>query len=176
MRWIVLLLALCATSPAAALFDAPGDWNAATRLLLAQSCVAEAGFDSSTSLECAAIGYVYVKRVRQMRRMGREISLLEMVRRYSQPIRYRRHLWQMTLNPELTRPRGWPRRWPDWETHFRHKWAAMLEAVDQWAAGEVRDPCPRAVHFGAVTDIPGPRMVRVRCAVRTRNRFYRVRP
>ena len=36
-----------------------------------------------------------------MRRRGHDISLLEMIRRYSQPIRHRRRLWVMTLNHEL---------------------------------------------------------------------------
>ncbi len=170
----LVAVACCLPALASANVAGTGDWNRATRLLLAQSCVAEAGFDSAQTGECAAIAWVYVKRIHQMRRRGHDVSLLEMIRRYSQPIRHRRRLWVMTLNHELEQPRGWPRRWPPWDTHYRHRWQQMLEMVDAWAHG-VPDPCPSATHFGSVTDRPGARMVRIRCDVRTRNRFYRVR-
>ena len=109
LLWFLVAAACCVTDVASANVAGTGDWNQATRLLLAQSCVAEAGFDSAQTGECAAIAWVYVKRIHQMRRRGHDISLLEMIRRYSQPIRHRRRLWVMTLNHELEQPRGWPR-------------------------------------------------------------------
>ena len=49
--------ACCVTDVASANVAGTGDWNQATRLLLAQSCVAEAGFDSAQTGECAAIAW-----------------------------------------------------------------------------------------------------------------------
>ncbi len=171
----VALLVPPSFASASALPVDPADWTPRARLLLAQSCVGEAGFRSATTGECAAIGWVYAKRVRQMRRAGRSITYARMVRLYSQPIRLRRHLWIVSLREDLEQPRGWPRRWPDWDEHFREQWQAVLDEVDRFARGEIEDPCPRANHFGAVTDRPSPRLVRTGCAVRTRNLFYRLR-
>ena len=177
-RWVLFIAFLTSTVVVAQSDVSPrdtSDWTPRARLLLAQSCVGEAGFDSSQTGECAAIGWVYVKRVAQMRRRGHTIDLAEMIRRYSQPIRHRRRLWLVTLNVAANQPRGWPRRWPPWETHYRERWVNMLAMVDRWAAGEEPNVCPSATHFGATTDIPGPRMVRVGCRRAMRNRFYRVR-
>lgn len=151
------------------------DWTPRARLLLAQSCVGEAGFRSALTGECAAIAWVYAKRVAQMRRAGRTIDYATMVRLYSQPIRLRRHLWIVSLREDLEQPRGWPRRWPNWDEYFREQWSLVLDAVDSWADGQEPDPCPRATHFGATTDRPSARLVRTGCSVRTRNIFYRLR-
>ena len=161
--------------PAKAVPIEPSDWSPRARLILAQSCVGEAGFESGPDGECAAIAWVYAKRVAQMRRAGRRISYLSMVRQYSQPIRLRRRLWVVSLRPDLARPRGWPSSWPRWEDGHQDQWSAVLDAVDAWRRGEVEDPCPAATHFGAHSDSPSPRLVRAECSIPTRNIFYRLR-
>ena len=151
------------------------DWSPRARLILAQSCVGEAGFDSGDTGECAAIAFVYAKRVAQMRRAGRRIRYLSMVSRYSQPIRLRRRLWVVSLRSDLARPRGWPSSWPRWEDGHQGQWRSVLDAVDAWSRGDVEDPCPAATHFGATTDSASPRLVRAHCSIPTRNVFYRLR-
>ena len=174
-RFTLAAACLLFCSSAAAQVMPAEDWTPRARLILAQSCVGEAGFPSADSGECAAIAWVYLKRLRQVRRAGHSMTYAEMVRRYSQPIRHRRHLWIVSLRADLERPRGWPRRWPDWDQHFRERWQSVLDAVDRWASGDVPDACPRANHFGATTDRPSPRLRRARCHIRTRNIFYRLR-
>ncbi|MCP4668191.1 MAG: hypothetical protein GY849_17715 [Deltaproteobacteria bacterium] len=117
-------------------------------LLLAQSCVGEAGFRAHLSGECAAIWSVYRKRAA---RSG--ASLYRQTQQYSaavKPIVGRSHLWVLHLNRAGTKPQHWQRGLP-WDNHRRH-WLATLRLARLWLSGAVPDPTPTALHYGGRID------------------------
>ncbi len=50
----------------------------------------------------------------------------------------------------------------------------MQRFVESWGAGRVRNPCPKALHWGGTMDKPSGNWFPVSCG-RTRNIFYTVR-
>jgi hypothetical protein len=58
---------------------------------------------------------------------------------------------------------------------FNQRWQRLRELVVEVAAGQHKDPCPRAEHWGGSMDHPKGRMIRARCAASTVNTFYAVR-
>lgn len=65
---------------------------------------------------------------------------------------------------------------PDRGTQWNREWAALRELVKRIDAGEVRNPCPGAEHWGGTMDTPRARMIRVECRPETANTFYRLGP
>lgn len=57
---------------------------------------------------------------------------------------------------------------------FNARWAALRAFVERVVAGDVADPCPRAVHWGGRMDVPRGKMIPARCAAPTANTFYAV--
>ncbi len=146
------------------------EWTSVAARNLARSCVAEAGFDSGSNGECAAIAFVYARRFHQMRRAGRYMTYSQLVWQYSAPLRLNVRPWVNQLDGD-DRPRSMPRRWP-WDL-LLPKWQRLQDMVQRWAEGEIENPCPGANHFGSVQDGAPSDWTRIRCNIRTRNRFWR---
>lgn len=120
-----------------------------TALWLARSCVGEAGFDSASSGECAAILSIYRKRLKPT-----GLSLYKVVRKYSaaiKPYHNRRHKWVMYLTRDLTQPKHWPEEKATWR-RYRNRWQEMLVLCDDFMKGRIKDPLPQADHYGGVMD------------------------
>ena len=63
---------------------------------------------------------------------------------------------------------------PEWGEHpviRKKQWSAALVFVDAWARGEVRDPCPHALHWRGVNDTKPTGRVQVWCGT-TKNEFF----
>lgn len=120
-----------------------------TALWLARSCVGEAGFDSVSTGECAAILNIYKKRVKPT-----GLSIYRVVRKYSaaiKPFHNRRHKWVMYLNRALTQPQHWPTEKATWR-RYRNKWREVLILCEDFLVGRIKDPLPQADHYGGVMD------------------------
>ena len=77
-------------------------------------------------------------------------------------------------NPRAREVRTYP--WgdvPGKSARFNERWAELHELVTEVLAGEHKDPCPRALHWGGPgIDEPRGRMVPAKCAAPTANTFY----
>jgi hypothetical protein len=139
-------------------------------LLLAQSCVGEAGFKSAETGECAAIAHVYLKRSEKS-----GLSFVRVMRRYSAAIKPGvGKLWVRNLRHDGLKPRGWPRhlKW----SRYVDDWRAVLNVANAFLAGRVKDPLPNALHYGGWIDRHrlGPAWQRIPVD-KFRNWFYRRR-
>ena len=115
-------------------------------LLIAQSCVGEAGFRSWESGECAAIAYVYLKRAELS---GQDIN--DVVRQYSAAIKPGiGKPWVRNLRRDAAQPKGWPTRLC-WSQHA-DDWKSIMRVTDDFVAGVVMDPLPNALHYGGHMD------------------------
>jgi hypothetical protein len=140
---VVLILAL--TAPEA---EASSRSKVSTEVLLARSCVGEAGFDSVESGECAAILHVYKKRSELLREPVRSVSL-----RYSAAIKRRRghpNPWVLHLRSDLAKPKRWSKRlkWSE----YSERWEAAVVYARKFLEGGVDDPLPAALHYGGRMD------------------------
>lgn len=119
-----------------------------------------------------ALAWVLAKRARSA-----GLGLVEMVERYCSAFGGEAHTPRQQWLRELpadgeTKPEHWPDN-ASWDRHAT-RWRKVLELVDEWAAGEHPDPCPRARHFGGPMDAPRGRMRAVCARLPTGNRFYGV--
>jgi hypothetical protein len=138
----------------------------------ARSCVGEVGWNDLQS--CTAMAYVHMHRAR---RLG--LPLVHMIRAYSSPVnpdvRQRSRRWVSHLNYDASEPRHWPEE-ASW-SNFRDKWLRIIRHVSRVLEGAVRNPCPRALHYGSATlasDAPTPNMRRITCLPRSGQAFYTV--
>jgi hypothetical protein len=113
-------------------------------LMLARVCEYEAEGNAS---DCVAIWYVANKRARLA-----GVEPMRMLRRYST-------LWRS----RSSRAR---------RIRISQPAPALLSLSAEIVCGMHRDPCAAAVHWGGRTDKPRGRMIKIRCAVPTRNTFY----
>jgi len=63
---------------------------------------------------------------------------------------------------------------PEWGEHpliRKKQWSDALAFVDAWARGDVRDPCPHALHWRGVNDTKPEGRVQVSCGS-TKNEFF----
>jgi hypothetical protein len=138
-------------------------------LLIAQSCVGEAGFGSAETGECIAIAHIYRKRAALCNH-----NIEWIARRYSAAIKSGGHMWVRSLRRDGRRPHGWPQRL-DW-SRYRGYWWSVLDQVDAFVRGETVDPLPAALHYGGSMDrgldLQYWRWIPVD---RFRNRFYKRR-
>lgn len=129
------------------------------RLTAARVCYLEASFRET---DCVALLWVASKRAKQA---GCELE--EMLLAYSA-------IDANTARAREVRTYGWgdvpgmPARW-------NARWLKLRELVTDVLAGEYKDPCPRAMHWGGKMDSAKPGMVPARCAAATANTFYAVR-
>lgn len=120
-----------------------------TALLLARSCVGEAGFDAAERGECAAIWHVYRKRAELLNKPIDKIT-----RKYSAAVKRGRHnahrKWIFGLDATGRKPRGWSSQL-DWN-RYRMKWLITLALAEQFLSGSIPDPIPQAQHYGGPMD------------------------
>ncbi len=173
IRPILIIAAVTFTAPTLAESQPlpNSQWTSSARLVLAQACVAESGWDTAETTECAAIAHLLARRWHLLSESRPRLTFEGLVRQYSSPIRERRRPWLLRLNAEGTRPRGYSAR--RWE-RLQPKWLAALDFVDRWARGEEVDPCPGSDHFGSVQDGAPTRWRRVQCRPLMRNRYWRI--
>jgi len=132
----------------------PKQFTPEAKVLLAQSCVGEAGWNSYQG-ECGAIAWIYAKRAKRLNR-----SLAWVIRHYSaavKPHKGHKRPWLFELDESLKRPKSWPRDDSGhlaikWKGRHRELWAKTLHFVDSWTRGMVPDVVPRAVHYGGKMD------------------------
>jgi len=117
-----------------------------TKVNLGRSCVGESGFAAGD--ECIAIAWVYANRARKA-----GWSFDKMMHRYSaalKPHERHRRPWLFELNAEGERPKHWPRS-ISWK-HHNKLWQRLLTLINEWENGWIRNPLPKADHFGSRAD------------------------
>lgn len=115
-----------------------------TAVLLAQSCVGEAGFKSWETGECAAIAHIYRKRS-----MLSGAPLRNMVRSYSSAVKPGNGKpWILQLDRKGTRPEYFRGDWGK----YKDDWKSTLGLMDAFLRGDIPDPLPEALHYGGKMD------------------------
>lgn len=131
--------------------------------VLARTLVAEADWHGA---DYAPIAYVLERRHRLWTRAGNTGDLGHFAQMYSA-------LWRADSYRAST-IRLLP--WSAWAGPWGGaRWDRVRAWVHSWARGEVRDPCPKAMHWGGTMDTPRLGWFPVDCG-RTRNIFYTVGP
>lgn len=145
-----------------------GGESAPPALVLARACYGEAGWNHS---DCSAIFWAMRKRCgHEGRHRGArtDCEWVAHLRSYSHAL----HGKSERSKRVLLLPDGDS---PGWNARTNRRWAALREHARRLVAGEVPDPCPKAVGWGGTMDKPRPRQVPVKCITATSNWFYRVR-
>jgi hypothetical protein len=185
MRNAVVAATLLVTSTALARPPVPAEfWDREAKLTLAQALVGEADWHRP---DHEAIAHVLVKRWRAFRRnRPSSIPFTDFVKLYSAPLK--------TKEARARRIQALPwgtfagpgdvsgERWVSWAISSKRapggwggaRWDRVRKLVTDWGRGRVKDPCPRAIHWGGTMDRPTATMSPVNCGP-TRNIFYRVR-
>ena len=137
------------------------EWDEATRLTLAQIMVGEADWHEPDQI---AIAFVLARRWQQYQQGKGPISFQRYIKLYSSTMK-------------VSTPRAkWVRSLPWGELSGQHgkRWRHVQELVTAWGAGKVKDPCPRAEHWGGAMDRPGRAWEPTSCGM-TKNIFYQHR-
>jgi hypothetical protein len=137
------------------------EWDEATRLTLAQVMVGEADWHEPDHV---AIAFVLARRWQQFAQARGPISFQRYIQLYSSTMK-------------VSTPRAkWVRALPWGELHGQHakEWAHVQKLVTLWGQGKVKDPCPRAEHWGGAMDRPGRSWEPTTCGM-TKNIFYQHR-
>ena len=120
----------------------PSDWSEGTQTLLAAAVVGESGWQRVTDHD--ALPWLLYAR---WRAIGGSFD--DVILQYCKALTGKR-VWLLELNPQGVKPPMWPAN-ASWAKH-RRKWLAIRDRIGAWARGEVRNPCPTAVHFGGHMD------------------------
>jgi hypothetical protein len=137
------------------------EWNDETRLTLAQVMVGEADWHEPDHV---AIAFVLARRWAQFQQARGPISFQRYIQLYSSTMK-------------VSTPRAkWVRALPWGELPGQHgkRWAHVQQLVEAWGQGKVKDPCPRAEHWGGAMDRPGRSWEPTNCGM-TKNIFYQHR-
>lgn len=145
---MVLVFAFFSLMLASRSCDCEASGKTDVALWLARSCVGEAGFDSGSTGECAAIASVYRKRADVSR-----FNLYQVIRKYSAAVKpgpHQSRRWVFHLSRDLGKPKQWNTRlrW----SNYRGKWEEVLSVCDDFVDGKVPDPVPLADHYGGWVD------------------------
>lgn len=158
------------------------EWTAEARHNLVRCLVGEAGWSAP---DHAAIPWALSRSWAARVRGGYELTFATQVARYCAALRVAeptpRQRWVRALPAEgpMTEENE-PEEFPD-----MLEWAGYTERldrirtfVDTWARGEVRDPCPRADHWGGTMDSigTGARLVCPRTSGGMHNTFFYIDP
>jgi len=117
-------------------------------IILARSCVGEAGWNAVETGECASIWHIYLKRSR----IG-GLTLRRATHVYSAALKSHsthRRPWLMQLSRDGLRPKEWPSR-ASWKV-YRDRWMLTVAEADRFVAKQLDDPTPDALHFGGWLD------------------------
>jgi hypothetical protein len=141
-------------------------------LWLARSCIGEAGWRSAKTGECAAIAHVYKKRQR-----FNKLDYYKTMRLYSSALKKKKrnaNRWVRHLSRDLEQPKGWPKT-VSWK-RYKPRWVEALEVADAFLLGDVKDPLPRALHYGCHADAYRAKNAGwIEMKTGFRNFFYKVR-
>ncbi len=159
-RLITILSVLLVAAPALA-YRLPlpeTEWDETTQLTLARAMVGEADWHEPDHV---AIAFVLARRWR-IHQLNRE------------PLPFARYieLYSASLRSDSSRSE-WIRAlpWGPMPGPYSQRWERIQKLVRAWGAGEVKDPCPSAVHWGGAMDRPSRSMSPISCGL-TRNIFY----
>jgi hypothetical protein len=150
-----LLSLVLASRPAQAETAGEIEWTDSTRLALAQCFVGEAGWGAIT--EYSAIAHILKRRWQSIQEQPKyaDWTFERMVRQYCAVHRVGsptpRQVWVRRL------PWGPLEGDPGFEEtvkwhYFATQWDKIRDAVTMFEAGELRDPMPRAAHWGGPMD------------------------
>lgn len=180
MRIAIIIAALAlvlASSSVSAKRPAPlpsEQWTPRAHLWLSRGLVAEAGWNAER--DHVAIAYVLARRWKARAKRYSYIRFVDIVRAYCTGLEPALHSptlrqrWLRSLSFNFEQPDAWPRK-ASWKRHLP-LWKAAVYRSEQWARGELRDPCRgKAWHWGGAMDLPKERMVPVDCGD-TSNTFY----
>ena len=124
------ILSVCALAILAFTSTLSANGWTSTEVNLARVCVSETNWRTDTE-DCAAILQVIDSRRRRF-----DMSRLAMLRAYSSratgkldPLNQRQS-WVSGLNARLSKPEGWPDRYPEWRV-YRARWRQRLEQARQ---------------------------------------------
>jgi hypothetical protein len=162
MKPLLLILALLILTQPALAFRAPPlpeeQWDESAQLTLARAMVGEADWHEPDHI---AIAFVLARRWR-IHQLNRE------------PLPFQRYieLYSASLRSDSERS-AWIRAlpWGPIPGPYEMRWARVLKLVQAWGQGNVKDPCPSAMHWGGTMDRPSRRWSPVSCGM-TRNIFY----
>jgi hypothetical protein len=146
----IVLIGLVAVALGVLILSAPARsaQRTPTHVILARSCVGEAGFASIESGECAAILHVYKKRSALT-----GMSIRRIATRYSAAIKRRRghpNPWVLDLRTDARKPRRWNKKL-EWRAH-KDRWSEAMGFAKSFLAGDVVDTLPTALHYGGKMD------------------------
>ncbi len=133
-------------------------WDEATQLTLARAMVGEADWHEPDHV---AIAFVLARRWR-IHQLNREpLAFRDYIELYAASLRSvsDRSAWIKALP------------WGPMPGPYQQRWGRVQKLVKAWGAGRVKDPCPRALHWGGTMDRPSKRWSPVSCGM-TRNIFY----
>jgi hypothetical protein len=171
-KWFGLMVLLLTTSITKADEVLPEEqWDEEVAVWLARAMVSEADWSSR---DHAAIAWVLKRRWETRAERDPDWTFLDQIKHYCTgikgPARSRRHRWIRALAPDGTKPKGWPRT-VSWDT-YRPAWEKAWILANDWAAGEIEDPCPAADHWSGRNVKPDRSLLRVVYCGRTQNVFY----
>ena len=139
--------------------------SADARVTLARALVGEADWNTPDHI---AIAWVLAKRWKfaEHARPG-SASFSQVIRSYAAPLKTKsdRTAWVQTL--------PWDAPLTGALVPYTKHWDKVKRVVTAWSSGRIKDPCPRAVHWGGTMDQPAKRWRPVDCGL-TRNIFYSV--
>lgn len=158
---VSFLLILLLAAPALAYMKPPlpaEEWDESTQLTLAQAMVGEADWHEPDHV---AIAFVLARR-------------WHMHQAHRQPISFQRYisLYSASLRNGSERShfiRSLP--WGPLPGPHEQRWNRVQALVRAWGDGRIKDPCPRAVHWGGAMDRPSHKYSPISCGL-TRNIFY----
>jgi hypothetical protein len=159
-RLITILSVLLVAAPALA-YRPPlpeTEWDESTQLTLAQAMVGEADWHEPDHV---AIAFVLARRWRIHQQNRGPLPFARYIELYSASLR------SGSSRSEWVRALPWgPLPGP-----YGTRWDRIQKLVRAWGAGQVKDPCPSAMHWGGAMDRPSRSMSPISCGL-TRNIFY----
>lgn len=162
-----------------------------TQLWLTRLFVLESGWDKrwKDRREHSLLAYIVRERYNIRVKADTSETFVKSLRQYSRGLREDRKtwtpkmMWVLALKAPVTHVEGkneivdsmeepeyWPEnlRWARYKRFYARTWIN----AGKWLHGRVGHPCPGAMHWGNEDDIPGGKMVRLKCSSKFRNIIY----
>jgi hypothetical protein len=159
-RLIAILSVLLMAAPASAYRRpvAAEHWSDAAQITLARAMVGEADWHEPDHV---AIAFVLARRFRTHQLNRAPMSFERYIQLYAASLRSDspRSQWVQSLP------------WGPMPGPYEQRWDRVRRLVTAWGEGRVKDPCPKALHWGGTMDRPSRRWSPISCGM-TRNIFY----
>jgi len=200
---VLLLCSLLLTSAATAHLPEeakewvlPADqWTPKAHLWLSRAMTSEVGWNRNAKMEKEQVllAYILVTRFNIRKTYNRRETFVNTIRSYCNGMKKgrkkhtKRMRWVLGLSTPPThmekghvvvdypikKPRNWPKKaW--WQSHQKY-YGRTWEAMDKWAHGHYKHPCPGAKFWGAREDPKRGKQVRLPCSSNFRNIIYGVK-